>query len=165
MARRTTPAAVGVAVALVAVLAGCGGTTVVDTAKLSKDIRATIGENASGMVAVEKVDCPKDPVAEAGTTFTCSFGLADGSAGEVTVEVRDDEGAARWDVTRPASGQVEQDILADNRGEAEEVRAVDCDDPIKVGGRTGCIIRFANGVTIDVTVTTDDKGSFRWRTR
>ncbi len=151
--------------ALVAVLPGCGGTTtVVDTAKLSKDIRATIGENAPGTVAVEKVDCPNDPEAEAGTTFTCSFELADGSAGEVTVKVRGD-GAARWGVTRPASGQVEQDILADNRGEAEKVSTVDCDDPIKVGGKTDCVIRFANGANIEVTVKTDDTGNFRWESR
>lgn len=165
MAGLTTVAAIGVAAVFGVALAGCGGTTVVDTAKLSRDIQSTLDENAVGTVKIEKVDCPKDPVAEAGKEFTCSFELADGSSGEVTVKVRDDEGAARWDVTRPASGQVEQEILADNRGEAEEVRAVDCDDPIEVGGRSGCIIRFANGVNIDVTVTTDDDGRFRWRSR
>ena len=67
--------------------------------------------NGPGSVEVDTVDCPQDQVPKIGTTFTCSYELTDGSAGEITVTVRDEEGAGSWEVTRPASGQAEQVVL------------------------------------------------------
>lgn len=143
-------------------LAACGSDPV-DTAKIEKDVRSTLSE---GSVEVASVDCPKEPVAEAGTTFTCSYDLADGSTGEVTVRVRDEDGAGRWDVTRPASGQVEADIRAAYEKDDPDsvVSNVDCEDPV-AGAETGCRIEFDNRQPSEVTVTTDDDGGFSWETR
>ena len=72
---------------------------------------------------VDTVDCPQDQEAKVGKTFTCTYDLTDGSTGEITVSVADEEGTGRWDVTRPASGQAEQVVLTDydagDRSQAE----------------------------------------------
>jgi len=160
----TRVAAVGLAVASSILVTGCGA-SIVDTASVEKNVRSTI--DGPGSVKVDTVDCPKDEVAEVGKTFTCSYDLTDGSSGEITVTVRDEDGAGRWEVTRPASGQAEQEILTgyeEKTGDA--VKTVDCPDPIKGGtnAKTTCTMELANGATGKVTLTVNG-GDIRWDTQ
>jgi hypothetical protein len=156
----------GVALLLVSgvLAAGCGATTV-DGASMEKNIKSTI--NGPGSVKVATVDCPKDQVAKAGKTFTCSFELTDGSAGEITVTVADEDGTARWAVTRPASGQAEQEVLTGYEEKiGDPVKKVDCPDPLKGGkkAKSICTIELENGSTGKVTVTVNG-GDIRWHTQ
>ncbi len=147
----------GAAAALL-LLAACGPATI-DTAVIEKDIRSTIAEDK---VDVETVDCPKDPEAKAGTSYVCSY-VVDGSSGEVTVSVRDDEGAGRWDVTTFASGHVAQDIRAGYEKEGQKVATVDCPDPLKDGTST-CTVRLKDGAESKVTVTIEGN-EFSWESQ
>jgi hypothetical protein len=145
------------------VLAACGA-NVVDVDAVEKSVRNSI--DGPGSVKVETVDCPEDQKATVGATFTCTYDLTDGSSGEVTVSVADEEGTGRWDVTRPASGQAEQVVLT---GYAQEIgrkpKSVSCPDPLKTGKRrTICEVEFANGETSEVSVRAKG-GDIRWRTR
>jgi len=146
-------------------LAGCGATTV-DVAAVEKNVRDTI--DGPGSVKVDTVDCPEDQEATVGKTFTCTYDLADGSSGEVTVSVADEDGTGRWDVTRPASGQAEQVVLT---GYAQKIgrqpKSVRCPDPLKTGAKkkTTCTVEFANGETRKVTVRVKDGGDIRWQTQ
>ena len=155
--------AAGLAMAL-GVLAACAPTTV-DTAAVEKNVRDTI--DGPGSVKVDTVDCPQDQEAKVGTTFTCTYDLTDGSTGEITVSVADEEGTGRWDVTRPASGQAEQVVLTDYTQEiGRKPKSVRCPDRLKAGAkkRTVCVVEFANGETREVTVRVNG-GDIRWRTR
>jgi hypothetical protein len=71
-------------------LASCGAAPV-DTTAVEKNVASSI--DGPGSVEVETVDCPDDQLPEVGGTFTCPYVLTDGSAGEVTVTVEDEEGA------------------------------------------------------------------------
>jgi Domain of unknown function (DUF4333) len=160
----TRTAALGLAVASNLLLAACGATTV-DTASVEKNVKSTI--SGPGSVKVDTVDCPENQVAKVGKTFTCAFALADGSEGQITVSVADEDGTGRWEVTRPASGQAEQEILtgyAEKTGDA--VRRVDCPDPVNGGknARTTCTMELKNGATGKVTVTVNG-GDIRWDTQ
>jgi hypothetical protein len=154
--------AAGLAVAL-GVLASCAPTTV-DTAAVEKNVRDTI--DGPGSVKVATVDCPQDQEATIGKTFTCTYDLTDGSTGEITVSVADEEGTGRWDVTRPASGQAEQVVLTDYTQEiGRKPKSVRCPDRLKTGAKkkTVCVVEFANGETRDVSVRVNG-GDIRWRT-
>jgi hypothetical protein len=156
-------AALGLAVASTVLVAACGATTV-DTPSVEKNVKSTI--KGPGSVKVDSVDCPKDQVAKVGKKFPCSFVLTDGSAGEITVSVADEDGTGRWEVTRPASGQAEQEILTgyvEKTGDA--VKRVDCPDPIKGGtnAKTTCTMVLKNGATGNVVVTVNG-GDIRWDT-
>ena len=146
------------------VLVACAPTTV-DTAAVEKNVRDTI--DGPGSVKVDTVDCPQDEEATVGKTFTCTYDLTDGSTGEITVSVADEEGTGRWDVTRPASGQAEQVVLT---GYAKEIgrkpKSVRCPDRLKTGAKkkTTCVVEFANGETREVTVRVNG-GNIRWRTK
>jgi hypothetical protein len=155
--------AAGLAVAL-GVLAACAPTTV-DTAAVEKNVRDTI--DGPGSVKVATVDCPQDQEATVGKTFTCTYDLTDGSTGEITVSVADEEGTGRWDVTRPASGQAEQVVLTDYTQEiGRKPKSVRCPDRLKTGAKkkTVCVVEFANGETREVTVRVNG-GDIRWRTK
>jgi len=159
----TRTAGVGLLLASGVLTAGCGATTV-DGASMEKNIKSTI--NGPGSVKVATVDCPKDQVAKAGKTFTCSFELTDGSAGEITVTVADEDGTARWEVTRPASGQAEQEVLTgyeEKTGKA--VKRVNCPDPIRGGtnAKTTCTMKLKDGTSRPVVVTVN-RGKIKWRT-
>jgi hypothetical protein len=146
-------------------VAACGPTAV-DTASLEKNVVSSI--DGPGSVEVDSVDCPQDQVPEVGTTFTCSYKLTDGSAGEIMVTVRDENGAGSWEVTRPASGQAEQVVLTGyEEAIGRKPKSVDCPDPLKDGAKakTVCTVEFANGETREVNVTVKKGGNIRWRTR
>ena len=154
--------AAGLAVAL-GVLAACAPTTV-DTAAVEKNVRDTI--DGPGSVKVDTVDCPQDQEATVGKTFTCTYDLTDGSTGEITVSVADEEGTGRWDVTRPASGQAEQVILTDYRLEiGRTAKSVRCPQRLKTGAKkkTRCVVTFPNGEKRTVFVTVRG-GNIRWGT-
>ena len=145
-------------------LAACGPATV-DVDAVEKSVRDSI--DGPGSVKVDKVDCPDDQEATVGKTFTCTYDLTDGTSGEVTVSVADEEGTGRWDVTRPASGQAEQVVLTDYAQEiGRKPKSVRCPDRIKTGAKkkTICVVEFANGETREVSVRVDG-GDIRWRTR
>lgn len=153
----------GLVLATGVLIAGCGPTTV-DTTSLEKNVVSSI--DGPGTVEVDTVDCPQDQVPKVGTTFTCSYVLTDGSAGEITVTVRDEEGAGSWEVTRPASGQAEQVVLTGYEREiGRKPKTVDCPDPLKAKKKTVCTVEFANGETREVTVTVKKGGNIRWKTR
>ena len=153
----------GLVLATGVLVAGCGPTTV-DTTSLEKNVVSSI--DGPGTVEVDTVDCPQDQVPKVGTTFTCSYVLTDGSAGEITVTVRDEEGAGSWEVTRPASGQAEQVVLTGYEREiGRKPKTVDCPDPLKAKKKTVCTVEFANGETREVTVTVKKGGNIRWKTR
>jgi hypothetical protein len=161
----TRIAALGVASAVIVLVTACGGASTVDTATVETTVKSMI--RGPGSVKVDRVDCPDDQVAEVGKTFTCSYELADGSAGEITVTVRDEDGAGRWEVTRPASGQAEQVVLTGyEKKSGEAVKRVDCPDPIKGGtnATTTCTMELENGVTGKVVVTVNG-GDIRWDTK
>ena len=148
-----------------ALVAACGPTTV-DTTSLEKNVVSSI--DGPGSVVVDTVDCPQDQVPEVGTTFMCSYVLTDGSAGEIVVTVRDEDGAGSWEVTKPASGQAEQVILTGYEREiGRRAKSVDCPDPLKDGAKakTICAVEFANGETREVNVTVKKGGDIRWKTR
>jgi hypothetical protein len=149
--------------ASIALLAACGATTV-DTASVEKNVASTI--KGPGSVKVDSVDCPENQEAKVGKTFTCSFVLADKSAGEITVAVADEDGTGRWEVTRPASGQAEQEIVTGYEEKTGDgVKRVDCPDPIKGGkdAKTTCTMELKNGATGKVRVTVNG-GDIRWDT-
>ena len=153
----------GLVLAMSVLVTGCGPTTV-DTTSLEKNVASSI--DGPGSVEVDTVDCPQDQVPKVGTTFTCSYVLTDGSAGEITVTVRDEEGAGSWEVTRPASGQAEQVVLTGYEREiGRKPKSVDCPDPLKAKKKTVCTVEFANGETREVTVTVKKGGNIRWKTR
>ena len=157
-------AALGLAAASSVLVAACG-TGTVDTTSVEKNVASSI--DGPGSVQVATVDCPQDQVPEVGARFTCQHVLTDGSAGEITVTVRDEEGALTWEVTKPASGQAEQVILTGYEREVgREPKSVDCPDPLKEGAKakTTCTVAFANGESRKVTVTVKG-GDIRWRTR
>ena len=147
-------------------VAGCGGPTTVDTASLEKNVVSSI--NGPGSVEVDTVDCPQDQVPKVGTTFTCSYVLTDGSAGQIKVTVRDEKGAGSWEVTKPASGQAEQVVLTGYEREiGRKPKSVDCPDQLKDGkkAKTVCTVEFANGESREVSVTVKKGGNIRWKTR
>jgi hypothetical protein len=155
--------AAGLATAL-GVLVACSPTTV-DTAAVERNVRDTI--DGPGSVKVAAVDCPQDQEATVGKTFTCTYDLTDGSTGEITVSVADEEGTGRWDVSRPASGQAEQVVLTDYAQEiGRKPTSVRCPDRLKTGAKkkTVCVVEFANGETREVSVRVNG-GDIRWRTR
>lgn len=145
-------------------LAACAPTTV-DVEEVERSVRDSI--DGPGSVKVDTVDCPEDQEAKVGKTFTCTFDLTDGTSGEITVSVADEEGTGRWDVTRPASGQAEQVVLT---GFAEEIgrkpASVECPDRLETGAKkkTICTVEFANGETREVSVRVRG-GDILWRTR
>jgi hypothetical protein len=156
-------AALGFVMASSVLVAACGATTV-DVDAVEKSVRESI--DGPGSVKVDMVDCPDDQEAKVGKTFTCTYDLTDGTSGEVTVSVADEQGTGRWDVTRPASGQAEQVVLT---GYAREIgrkpKSVSCPDPLKTGKKkTICEVEFANGETRNVTVRVTG-GDIRWRTQ
>jgi hypothetical protein len=162
----TRPIGLCLAALACAVLAACGGSTVVDTAKVSKDIQKTITNNGGGVVKVDAVDCPKDPPAKAGKTFRCTFTLTDGSSGEITVSIRSDDGAVRWDVTRPAGGQAERVISTGyEQKTGKKVKFVHCPHQLKTGGAvTLCSMQLRNGAKGKAAVTLDN-GDIHWETK
>lgn len=156
----------GLVLATSVLVAGCGGPTTVDTTALEKNVVSSI--DGPGSVEVDTVDCPQDQVPKVGTTFTCSYVLTDGSAGEITVTVRDEDGAGSWEVTRPASGQAEQVVLTGYEREiGRKPKSVDCPDPLKARAKakTICTVEFANGESREVSVTVKKGGNIRWKTR
>ncbi len=160
----TKAAGLGLLLALGGVVAACSA-TMVNTASVEKNVMSTI--NGPGSVKVASVDCPENQVAKVGKTFTCSFALEDGSEGEITVTVADEEGTGRWEVTRPASGQAEQEILTDYEEQTgKDVKRVTCPDRIKNArnAKTTCTMTLQGGVTRKVTVTVRNGGKIRWRT-
>jgi uncharacterized protein DUF4333 len=154
----------GLVLASSVLIVACGGSTV-DVAAVEKNVRDTI--NGPGSVKVDTVDCPEDQVATVGKTFACAYDLTDGSSGEITVLVADEDGTGRWDVTRPASGQAEQVVLTGYaRKIGRQPKSVQCPDPLKTGKKkTTCVVEFANGETQDVTLRVKDGGDIRWQTR
>ena len=158
-------AALGLGMASSLLVAGCGPTPV-DTTSLEKNVVSSI--DGPGSVQVDTVDCPQDQVPKVGTTFTCAYVLADESAGEITVTVRDEDGAGSWEVTRPASGQAEQVVLTGYEREiGRKPKSVKCPDPLKDGAKakTICTVEFANGESHEVAVTVKKGGNIRWKTR
>ena len=144
--------------AALVVLAGCGGPTTVDTASIEKDIASAVG---GGPVRVE---CPQDPVAKAGKKYACTFTLDDDSEGEVTITVRSEDGAGRWEVSRPASGQVEQEVRTDYAKQSgRKVKRLDCPDTLKQGENT-CTMELRDGAQREVKVMVKG-GDFEWETR
>ena len=158
-------AAVGLAVASSALVAACGGAATVDTASVEKNVKSSI--KGPGSVKVATVDCPDDEVAKVGKTFTCPYELEDGSAGEITVTVADEDGTGRWDVSRLASGQAEQIVLTGyEKQSGKGVKQVDCPEPLKAGkdAATVCTYELDSGTRGEVVVTTNG-GNMRWETR
>jgi len=79
---------------------GACGETEIDEGKAEAEIAAGYEEQVPGS-EVEGVDCPDEIGNEQGSTAVCVMTLADGSVGDIDVEVLDDEGNIRWDVANP----------------------------------------------------------------
>jgi hypothetical protein len=147
------------------VLTACGSVSV-DSSALEKDIDAKISK-APGDVEVASVDCPNDPPSAKGDTFDCTFTLADDSAGEVSAEVTDDEGGTDWNMTRPASGMVEQEVWTSYEEQTgDTVSSIECPDEVKTGdaAETICSIELEDGSAGEVVVTADGD-DITWQTR
>jgi hypothetical protein len=158
-----TIARAAVAAAALLLVAACGGSgDFVDTATVEKDVRESI--DGPGDVKVESVNCPDDKVAEVGSKFTCPYNLADGTGGEITVTVQTDDGAGSWVVTRPASGQAEENIRVGYEKQTKDtVKSVKCGDPLKTDAVTVCDVELDNGKKGKAQVTVVD-GKIRWQT-
>ncbi len=154
-----------VAAAALILLASCGGGTTVDTASVEKDVKATI--DGPGSVKVKSVDCPEGEPAEVDATFTCPYELVDGSSGEITVTVKTADGAGSWAVSRPASGQAEEQIRTGYEKQTDDkVKKVSCPDPLETAEQPValCDVELENGKKGKARVTTDG-GKIRWETK
>lgn len=154
-----------ITVAGLVLVASCGGATSVDTAAVEADVKATV--DGPGSVEVEAVDCPDDETAEVGKTFTCPYELTDGSSGEITITVRTEDGAGSWAVTRPASGQAEEQIRTDYEEQFDDqVEAVECPDPLDSAEKPAaiCDIELVSGAKRTAEVTVTEGGKIRWKT-
>lgn len=80
--------------ALAVTFAACGEQAV-DAAQaedeIAKDYEAQVPD-----ADVEAVECPGEIDAEPGTTAVCTVTLADGTTGEIEIEVLDDDGRISW---------------------------------------------------------------------
>jgi uncharacterized protein DUF4333 len=168
LTRISRPVGLCVAALACAVLGACGGGSgVVDSAKVGQDIQDTITRNSGGEVKVDSVDCPKDPQSTVGESFVCTFTLADGSSGAVTVQIRGEDGEVRWDVSRPAGGQAER-VVAKGYEEktGKKVKSVRCPDQLKPEGKvTLCDMELQSGVKGKAAVTVTSTGGIHWATK
>jgi hypothetical protein len=82
---------VPIAVALAALAAGCGDTTI-DHEK-AEDLARKIGN--SGTVKLESVSCPEDVKAEKGKDFDCDLVYSDGTKATITLHQTSDDGDVR----------------------------------------------------------------------
>jgi hypothetical protein len=77
-------------VLLVLLLAGCGGSTDVDSTKASETIRASLESKGEGFgTRVESVDCPGGVEVEPGTHFECTVRWPDGTVAYAQLRIRD----------------------------------------------------------------------------
>ncbi len=74
--------------AVLALVAGCGG-TVIDTSKIEEALKANF-EHARGE-KVSSVECPSEQNLEPKSTFECTVSLADGSTRTETLEIVNDK--------------------------------------------------------------------------
>ena len=167
MTTPTTWSTLSVAALSCLLLAACG--SYVDSAALEKNIATLIDKDMVGDVRVESTQCPKDPSADEDTTFTCDFTMDDGSTGEVSVTVQGGKEDFGYQVTRPASGQVEDDIVATYEKENPDaaIKTVDCEDPA-TGAKSSCDVEFGDGEVLKATVTTakaDSNDAFTWEVK
>jgi chromosome condensin MukBEF MukE localization factor len=80
----------GAFLALVVLLAGCGGGTNVDPTKASETIRASLESKREGFgTVVESVDCPDGVAVEPGTRFECTVRWPDGKVAYAQLLIRD----------------------------------------------------------------------------
>jgi hypothetical protein len=79
------------AVALVALIAGCGETTI--DQKGAEDLAKKVA--ASAGVKLKSVSCPSGLKAKKGADFDCKLVARDGSKGTITVHQLDDKGHVR----------------------------------------------------------------------
>jgi hypothetical protein len=76
-------------VALVLLLAGCGGGTDVDSTKASETVRASLESPREGFgTKVESVDCPSGVAVEPGTHFECTVRWPDGKVAYAQLKIR-----------------------------------------------------------------------------
>ncbi len=79
------------AVALTALIAGCGG-TVIDQ-KGAEDLARKVAN--SGRIKLTSVSCPSGIKAKKGADFDCKLEYADGAKGTITIHQLDDKGHVR----------------------------------------------------------------------
>jgi hypothetical protein len=72
--------------AILAFVAGCGG-TVIDTSKIEQELEANLSNSLQEKVS--SVDCPSGENVEPGSTFTCKVKLPKGKEKTVTLKIRD----------------------------------------------------------------------------
>jgi hypothetical protein len=93
--KRRTPVrrllTVPLAVALVALVAGCGETTI--DQKGAEDLAKKVAN--SGTVKLKTVACPSDLKAKKGADFDCDLIYEDGTEATITLHQLDDEGHVR----------------------------------------------------------------------
>jgi hypothetical protein len=75
-----------------AVVAGCGGSSTLDTAEVERELEDLAEEED---IEVEDVTCPDDVEAKEGDTFDCDIETRDGVEIEAEVEQRNDDGDVR----------------------------------------------------------------------
>jgi hypothetical protein len=82
---------VSLAVALAALVAGCGETTI--DQKGAEDLARKVAD--SGQVRLKSVSCPDGLKAKKGADFDCDLVYADGAKGTITLHQLDDKGHVR----------------------------------------------------------------------
>jgi hypothetical protein len=80
--------AVAALLAVVLLVAGCGG-TILDLSKTEDQIQANIEDTQD--VKVSSVDCPADIEVEPKTTFSCTVHLSDGGTAVATLRIRNED--------------------------------------------------------------------------
>ncbi|HEX3561701.1 MAG TPA: DUF4333 domain-containing protein [Solirubrobacterales bacterium] len=75
--------------AVVAFVAGCGGGTVIDQAKVQDEVKASLEH--SQQAKVTSVQCPSGVEVEAGATFTCKVSISGGKTETATLKIRDSD--------------------------------------------------------------------------
>ncbi len=90
----------GVAAIAVLVFAGCGE-TVVDSAKLEDQLKASLSNSLGEKVS--SADCPSGVEVEKGTTFKCSIKLQKGEEQVATIEIRNENADTSVINLRPAN--------------------------------------------------------------
>jgi hypothetical protein len=149
------------ALACAGAVAACGGTTI-DAGKAERFIDGVV----VGQIGVPvEVGCPSGLEASEGETFECAVTAKDGTRGNVTVTMTDDEGGVDVDARFLATGELEETIaggLAERYGGSYEV---DCPDliPSRRGSVSECDASSADGEREAVRLEqTSDDGDFEY---
>ena len=135
-------------------VAGCG-TKTIDDGKAEKAIKAEVARQAGA--DVRSVSCPDDVEPEKGGTFTCRVTGTDGSAGDVNVTQKDDEGRVRFSAPFIHMRDIERSLAVQFSSPQVSV-TLDCPEIVtaKAGGTFVCDGRDSKGRRAKIDVTQKD---------